>query len=295
VGKQFADAMGFGMSGDGSQLHDLFIDSSADSSRRDKGCMGCTGGGTNWVVQNVWITHTNAGFWIGGRHGLIKNCRVRATYADAMTINNGKIGFAEDILAENNHTRGTGDDGSAMLAQNGSPNITTNITLRHNTVTCVWWGSNCDIAGGSGHLIERNYLADNVGGVCLTLNMPSSYPMYPLTGAVISHNTIVRGGGSRRGAIWIFPGSVPISNVIIKDNRILDSFSNGIEMAGHCDQQITFAHNTIENPGGDGIYIDAGIHGSGVFIDNTVTGLKAGCVPLKNASTNYVVTQESGK
>jgi hypothetical protein len=299
LGMQFADDMGFGMSGDGSQVHDLCIDSTIHSSRGEKGGKGFTGGGTNWVVQNVWITHTNCGFWIGGRHGLIKNCRVRATYADAMTINNGKIGFAEDILAENNSIRGIGDDGSAILALAGSPNITTNITFRHNTVTCIWWGGNCDLAGGSGHLIERNYYADNIGHGCCTINMPSSYPMHPLTGAVISHNTIERGGGNwngqKRGALWIYPGSTTISNVVIKDNQILDSLSSGIHLTGHCDQQITFAHNTIKDPGGDAITIDPGVQGSGIFIDNTVTGLKAGCVPIKNASSNYVVTQEPAK
>jgi hypothetical protein len=216
-----------------------------------------------------------------------------------MTINNGKIGFAEDILAENNSIRGIGDDGSAILALAGSPNITTNITFRHNTVTCIWWGGNCDLAGGSGHLIERNYYADNIGHGCCTINMPSSYPMHPLTGAVISHNTIERGGGNwngqKRGALWIYPGSTTISNVVIKDNQILDSLSSGIHLTGHCDQQITFAHNTIKDPGGDAITIDPGVQGSGIFIDNTVTGLKAGCVPIKNASSNYVVTQEPAK
>jgi hypothetical protein len=166
-------------------------------------------------------------------------------------------------------------------------------------VTCIWWGGNCDLAGGSGHLIEHNYWADNTGGGCLTLNLPGGYPMHPLTGAVIFHNTIERGGGNyngqQRGAVWIYPGSVPISNVLIKDNRILNPLFSGIHMTGYRDQQITFAHNTIQNPGGNAIYIDTLARGSGLFIDNIITGLKAGCVPIKNASSNYVVTQEPAK
>jgi hypothetical protein len=299
IGTGFADDMGFGMSGDGSQVHDLCIDSTSHSSRAEKGGKGFTGAGTNWVVQNVWITHTHAGFWIGGTHGVIRGCRVRATYADAMTINNGKKDVAENILAENNSIRGIGDDGSAILSGAASPNDTKNITFRHNTVTCVWWGGNCDLAGGSGHLIERNYWADNTGKECFTINLPPSYPMHPLTGAVVFHNTIVRGGGNlngqQRGAMWILAGSTSISNVFIKDNQILDSLFRAIHVTGKCDQQMTFAHNTIQNPGGDAIYIEPEVHGSGIFIDNTVTGLKAGCIPIKNASSNYIVTQESNK
>jgi hypothetical protein len=291
--------MGFNLRGDGSQVHDLCIDATSHSARGEKGGQGVTGYSTNWVVQNVWITHTLAGFWIGGRHGLIKNCRIRATYADAMTINNGRDLFAEDILAENNSIRGIGDDGSAILSDASSPNRTTNITFRHNTATCNWWGGNFDLAGGSGHLIERNYWADNYGQGCCTINLPGGYPMHPLTGAVIFHNTIVRGGGNyngqKRGAIWTFAGSVPISNVFIIDNRMVDSLFHGIHVTGYHDQQITFANNIIQGSGGDAIAISREARGCGDFIDNTITGLPAGCVPLKNGSSNYTVTQESNK
>jgi hypothetical protein len=291
--------MGFTLKGDGSQLHDLFIDSTVHSTRAEIGGMCITGYSTNWVVQNVWITHSRAGFWIGGSHGVIRGCRVRSTYADAMTINNGTKGVAEDILAENNSIRGVGDDSSAILSGASSPNRTTNIIFRHNTATCNWWGGNFDLAGGSGHLIERNYWADNSGQGTCTINLPGGWPMHPLTGAVIFHNTIVRGGGNcngqQRGAVWIFPGSVPMSNVFIIDNRILDSLFHAIHMTGHYDQQITFMNNTIQGSGSDAIYIDPGARGSGVFIDNTITGVKAGCLPFKNASPNYVVTQEPGK
>ena len=59
---------------------------------------------------------------------------MRGTYADGINIGRGSTGN----LIENNHVRGCGDDGIAILSEteNGYPPSTGN-TARHNTVAAV--------------------------------------------------------------------------------------------------------------------------------------------------------------
>src|SRR6185369_7458330 len=138
--------------------------------------------------------------------------RIRFTYADAINLNSG----ASNNVVENNHIRGSGDDGLALLSEmeNNNP-MSTNNTVRFNTVSAIWWGHNCDLAGGTGHVIEDNVLVDNAKFGCFTINLPSAYPMFPLSGSIVRRNSIIRGGGNangqKRGAVWIYPGSTSIS------------------------------------------------------------------------------------
>ncbi len=177
-----------------------------------------------------------------------------------------------------------------------TPTASANNTLRSNTVIATWWGHNCDVAGGSGHVVENNLLADNPLFGCFTLNLPAAYPMYPLTGATIRHNTILRGGGNfanqRRGAIWVYAGDAPISNVVIQENEILNPIFRGIHLTGGTSQSITFERNCIDAPGQDGIVIEPAASGSGVFRSNTVRNLKPGFHPfVNNGGADYAVTR----
>lgn len=225
---------------------------------------------SNWIAQNVWITHTVTGFWItGGNGGTVRGCRVRMTYADAITLNAGSSNYR----IEQNHVRGVGDDGMAILANVKSP-LSTNDTLCYNTVIANWWGHNCDLAGGCGHVIRDNYLADNALFGCFTINLPASYPMNPVTSASIRRNTIVRGGGNyvgqQRGAIWAYAGSTTVTNVLFEDNAIIDPIFSGIQVAGCSNQAMTFNHNVVSGPGTYGVFVSAEAKGSGIFTSNLV-------------------------
>jgi hypothetical protein len=286
--------IGFTLGGNGTEVRDLFIDDVNNTKRQKGGKPFLTkikDEPTNWKVENVWITHTVTGFWMtGATDGVIRKCRIRCTYADAININGG----SSNCLVEQNHIRGVGDDGTAILSEIQRP-VSTNITIQFNTVIANWAGHNCDLAGGSGHIIRYNYWADNNLEGCFTINLPGSYPMNPVAGATISRNIIVRGGGNqgnqRRGAIWIFPGSTPISNVVIQDNYILDPIFRGIHLTGTFNQQITFERNIIDHPGEDGVVIDGKVTGSSVFNNNLVLHVKNGFVPYKNnAGVDYTVT-----
>ena len=293
--KKWSGNSGFSFKGDGAGVSDLYIDSLATTYRTGYSPKPFFGEGSNWSIRNVWITHTGVGVWMTGQDGIVAGCRVRLTYADGININNGKVQATANIVVENNHVRGTGDDGLAILSQGhkSDSNLTRNVTLRRNTVVAPWWANNCDLAGGGGHVIEDNLFTDGMG-TGFTINLPGAYRMTPLTGAVIRRNTLLRCGGNfanqRRGAIWIFPGSTSISGTVIEDNQIIEPLFRGIHIVGKMAQDIVFNRNVIDRPGEDAIVISKEAKGSGVFEGNTVRNLNPGRKEmLKEAGEEYQV------
>lgn len=284
--KDFAGKMGFSLRGEGPKVSDLYLECVPQTSRGGLGGKGFTGNATNWSVENVWITHTQVGFWMSVAHkGLIRNCRVRFTYADAINLNRG----ASDNLVENNHVRGCGDDGLAILSETErkDPPAKGNI-LRNNTVSAIWWGHNCDLAGGSGHLVENNLLADNAMMGVFTINMTSAFPNHPLSDSVVRRNALIRGGGNyvkqKRGAAWILADSTTVTNVVIEENLIEAPMYSGIQITGKSAQKIIFKNNQINNPGENAIVITAKAQGSGEFVGNVIKGLPEGGKDIVNTA-----------
>ncbi len=293
-GTTWAGNVGFGLAGDGPSISDLYLASTVHHARTTGG-KGVTGNAVNWRVERLWLAHLNAGIWMSGAsHGEIRDCRVRFTYADGINLNRG----ASFNIVENNHVRGCGDDGIAILAETeaGSPPSTGN-TLRGNTVAANWWGHNIDLAGGSDHLVENNFLADNSRAGVLTLNLPAAYPMHPLSDSSIRRNLLVRGGGNahgqQRGAMWIYPGAATINAVTISENRIVAPLFRGIHLAGTRDQTIGFVRNVVTAPGRDAIHVQTGVRGHGMFIGNSAHALNPGYSGFQNnAGNDYAVTLE---
>lgn len=256
------------------------------------------GTGSGRTIRNVWMTHLNVGLWMAGEDATVSGCRVRMTYADGININNGHVLFARRIVVENNHLRGTGDDGIAILSHNHSPHVTRQITVRHNTVVAPWWAHSFDLAGGSGHVIEDNLFVDSTQFGGLVINLPGAYPMTPQEEAIVRRNDVIRCGGNfayqRRGAIWIYAGSTTVDGVVFEDNRIIDALFRAIHMTGDYAQNVTFKANLIENPGEDAIAVDACVSGSGVFLGNTLTGLPAEKRALVNDAKEKYRVEQSG-
>jgi hypothetical protein len=268
--------VGFRLQGDGPKVSHLSVDSKAHTSRA-KGGKPFTGDPSNWRIENVWITHTNTGLWLDGRHGVVRNSRVRFTYADGINLNND----ASYNIVEHNHIRGCGDDGIALLSETERKKTwAIGNTVRFNTVSAIWWGHNGDVAGGSGHIIEDNIFVDNAKKGAFTINQPGAYAMYPLKETVIRRNSIIRGGGNfawqERGAVWIYPGSTTISNVLFEDNEILDAAFRAIHFTGSHAQAITFKGNLITRPGKEAIFFDKEATGTTTFLYNTLRGLPGG-------------------
>lgn len=295
---------GFRIAGDGSEVRDLFMENPTaiqrgsaakafNSSPSDRA--------ENWRVENVWVVHSHVGFWMSGaNNGVVRNCRVRLTYADALTFAHG----ASNNLIEHNHVRGVGDDGIAILSETAGGThaaidggmVSRNNIVRRNTVVANWWGHNFDLAGGYGHVVEDNYFADNSSMGCLTINLPVPFPMHDLTDSVIRRNVVVRGGGrftgQLRGAVWIFAGKSAIRDVVFEDNRIIDSLYRGIHLTGAHEQHIRFLRNRIVNPGPEGVMIESRVVGSAVFEGNTVEG--ASEVPFRNDADAALVVEDQG-
>ena len=79
------------------------------------------------------------------------------------------------------------------VAYNGSQTYTamTNITMSHNTVLAAWGGKGIGVYGGSGHLVEDNYLADTARYIGLGVGR-FGVNGSDMTGATVSGNVIVR-------------------------------------------------------------------------------------------------------
>lgn len=280
----------FQLKGENPHVRDLFFDGDYNTSRGRDSYYAFSGPAHNWSVENVWITHTGTGFWISlSSNGLIRGNRVRFTYADGINLNRG----TSSTVIENNHVRGTGDDGIAVLSEVNNP-VSNGNTIRHNTVIAPWWGLNLDLAGGTGHNIQYNYLADNSLNAAFGINLPGSYPMFPVSNCTFSDNRIVRGGGNashqQRGAIWIYPGSTSISGMTIKNNIIEKPIFSGIQLAGSKSQQISFMNNVIHDPSTYGIIVTPNVSGTGSFTDNSVSGSNSSYPQFQNNSKGYVVT-----
>lgn len=283
----------FHLAGSGAGVSDLAIDGPCTSR---KGMLHAfTGAAKDWAVRRVWISHTNTAFWVGGEDGLVQGCRVRFTYADGININNGKTHAARRIVVEDNHVRGTGDDGIAILCHEAEKNQrpedreTRDIIVRRNTVAMPWWASCIDLAGGQGHVIEDNLCS----GTGLIVNLPGAYPMQPQGPAVIRRNRIIGGGTSyrdqRRGALWIYAGSTAIDGLLIEGNLIERPLFKGIDIQGGHPQRITFRGNRIVAPGEDAIVIGPQARGEGRFEGTIIEGLPAGRQPILNRSKDYAV------
>ena len=286
--------VGFQLNGENPQVSDLYLESAAHTWRSDGG-KGFTGSANNWRIQNVWVTHTLCGLWYDGSNGIMSGSRVRCTYADAINLNNG----ARNNLIENNHVRGCGDDGIAILSETElkKPPSFHNV-VRFNTVSAIWWGHNGDVAGGSNHVVEDNIFADNAKLGVFTLNLPGGWPMNPLSNSIICRNSFVRGGGNyawqKRGAVWIYADTVPISNVVFQDNLILNPIFRGIHLTGSQPVNVIFERNVIDSPGENAVQINSDANGSVSFKSNVVRNLPKGTPALVNDAKDKFVVNQSG-
>jgi len=267
------EQLGFILAGDGASVSHLSITSEVHTSRTDRGGIAFRSSLANdWRVEDIRVLNVNVGFWMSRTsRGVVRGCRAYCTNADAINVNRN----SRKILIENNFVRGAGDDGIATLSESRDPEPTRDVVIRRNTVVANWWGHNIDVAGGEGHVVEDNYLADNSHSACIALNHPPAYPMHPLTGALLRRNTIVRGGGNfarqRRGAIWTLSGKTTITGVRFEENRLIEPMFRGLHLHGSGRQEIAFVGNQIVSPGGEVIRVDPEVHGKLVLRGNLVT------------------------
>lgn len=275
----------------------------------DGGAMDTTG--TNWMANGIWTQHTMSGFWASGTGGTVQNSRLTSIWADGINVNNvaltGRSG--SDLTVTNNFVRGTGDDAIAINSvaynTNGDGSTTTytpmtNIKVTHNTSIAPWGGKGIGIYGGSGHLVDSNYVGDTARYIGLGAGR-FGVNGSDLTSATVSNNTVVRSGGNAysqgQPAMHVGNGGDGqnvgvVNNVTVTGNTVSSSVYDAIGFSTSTNTQLQ--NNTITSPGRNGVIISPPFYpapsGSATITGNTLTGLKAGMTAFANNSSGFTAS-----
>jgi hypothetical protein len=263
--------------------------------------------GTDWSADDIWTQHTESGFWASGTGGTVSNCRLTSIWADGCNLNNvsltGTVGM--NLTARNNFVRGTGDDAIAInsVDYNGTQQYTpmANVTIENNTSIAPWGGKGVAIYGGSGHLVQNNYMSDTARYIGLGVGKFGTNGS-DLTSATVTGNDVERCGGNAymqgQPALHIGNGGDGqgvgiVENATVTNNVVRGALYNGVGFS--TSNGIVFDDNTIASPGLGGVVISPPFYpaptGSATLTGNVVTGLLPGQVGFSNLSSGYTVTQ----
>src|SRR6267142_1393866 len=268
---------------------------------------GLTSAGNNWLVERVWVQHSDAQ-WMSGSNGTIKDSRVADSWADGINLNNGntpnssKLGI--NLTTTNNFVRGSGDDGLATYSDSGASGANPqmqNAKILNNTSIATYWANGIRIAGGTNVTVQGN-LVDSVSannGIEVSVFGDSGRP---LDSALVSGNVIIRGGGwngtDRHGMHVGSPGDTSAfpnayTRATITNNVIRLALRDGLKI-GATSETLTVSHNLIDHPAQGGVHIQIGVTGTGIFEYNLLTNLNAGQLQYQNESpTTFLTTHLS--
>ncbi len=257
--------------------------------------------GKNTVISNVWIEHTNVGAWVGrdftdtpaywnpGDGLQFTGMRIRDTFADGINFANG----TRNSTVFNSNIRYTGDDGLAVWAsqfvKDTSVDIGHDNHFLNNTVQMPWRANGIAIYGGYGNTIENNLIYDtmNYPGIMLA----TDHSPLPFSGTtLIANNGLYRDGGvfwgeaQQFGAITLFPSTIAIPGVTIRDTDIHDSTYDGIQFKN--------GSGNMPNVAITNVTIDKSNHGAGILAMSGATGnATLTNVTITNSNTGNIVIQ----
>lgn len=248
--------VGFSM-GNHTKVSDMRLTSGIDTRRFTRMAIGANGV-ENYTIENLWIEYSNGAIWTHARFGLIRNNRVRLTYADGIHVDHS----ARDILIENNHVRGAGDDGIAVVsavvdARNPqSTPVAMNIMVRNNTSVANYWGRGMTAIGGS-HLTFTGNLVQDTVWAGMHIATEGAHPQHGLQHVLFERNTIIRAGsipyfGGSQGGIGVSVrrSDTTATGLKILNNEVRDARRFGISLDNTQYVEGEVKYNTIVNPGG---------------------------------------------
>ncbi len=265
--------------------------------------------GVNTRISNVWIEHANVGVWVGRDFDNIPDLwgpgdgleftgmRIRNTYADGINFTNG----TRNSRVFNSSFRTTGDDALAVWASRYVKN--TSIDIGHsnrfvnNTIQLPWRANGIAIYGGYGNTIENNLIFDtmNYPGIMLA----TDHDPLPFTGqTLIANNGLYRCGGvfwgeaQEFGAITLFPSTVDVVGVTIRDTDIFDSTYDGIQFKNGGGNMPNVAITNVridKSNNGAGILAMSGARGNAVLSNVTITNSADGNILLQ-PGTQFTIT-----
>ena len=300
--KAFIGNVGFHLSGGEIEIAGISVDGTVTSRSEEEWQHGISGSADKFRLDDLWIIHTNTGGWLGPvSNGVITHCRFRDTYADGLNLN----GHSHDVLVEQNHSRGNGDDGIAVFSSHekrperkAADAPCRNITLRHNTCEAQRWGNCFGAFGGEGIVIEGNLAVS--ANRCAGLTVSTGYDSWPAKGITVSGNTFLDCGGTaysqKWSAIYLYIPGENLEGVIVKGNTIQSSTYDGIKLVGAADRGAVGAElldNIITAPGRNGIYVHDTVHGTLSIKGNKITGTAKGMVKLSNTSKPALLKLQS--
>lgn len=284
----FNGNVGFKVTGSDAEVSGFTVDGSVTTRSKDALQHGVTGGGDRFRIEDLWVRHTNTGVWIGPcSNGVVRRCRFRDTYADGLNINN----HSENVVVEENHSRGNGDDGFAVYAgtdKGGAAGPCRNVALKRNTAEGQRWGNGIGVYGGDAIVVESNLIVS--ANRCAGITVSTGFGSWPLNGASITGNVFVDCGGTAYDqqfpAINVYVPGKDVLGLTVKGNTIRDPLFAGINIAGTPSGGVLDAvltENSIQSPGGNGIQIRDSVRGRLALKSNRVSG-ERGKAKLLNQS-----------
>jgi hypothetical protein len=176
----------------------------------------------------------------------------------------------------------------------------TNVKVLSNTSIAMWGGKGVAVYGGSGHLVQNNYMSDAARYIGLGVGKFGANGSN-LTSATVTGNVVVRCGGNayvqQQPALHIGNGgdghgTGTVGGATVSNNIVLDALYNGVGFSASSD--ILYQNNTVDHPGLDGIVISPAHYpaptGSAILRDNRVMNLNSGSTAFRNLSTGYTAT-----
>jgi hypothetical protein len=270
-------------------LKDLCFDQ--DASARD-GPYGDGGGinikGNGWVVDSVWVQHASSGVWGDGFNGVVKNCRMLCTWGDGINLNNGNSGNSgNNLTAENNFVRGSGDDALAINSDSSS-HLMNHITMINNTTVSPWEANGLGIYGGADVLVKNNLICDAATENGLSIGVFGNGGS-ALESGVVEGNVILRSGDANHPGLAIGTANElhSIANVYVGDNIIKDSITKGVSLRRGT--HIVIQNNHVDGANRPGFVIDSDARGSGILIGNTVSDISSGDPDSLQSTDKYTV------
>jgi hypothetical protein len=234
---------------------------------------GLDGNPSNFLIDNVWISHTQTGPWLKEAiNGTIQNCRIRCTCADGMNLHDK----SHDVLIQNNTTRGTGDDGLAIWStttNSGADGPCYNITMRNNTVDAPWNANGLAVYGGTNITVKNNRVRSTARDSGLTVT--TGYHSWPVSQVTISNNDLLDCGGTHWkqewGGIFIYVPERDIQSLLITDNLIINPSYTGIKFQRVADKgamHVQVKGNVTATPGRQAYLLRPNLLGTITIMDN---------------------------
>ncbi|MFI5692037.1 discoidin domain-containing protein [Kribbella sp. NPDC051586] len=228
-------------------------------------------GTSNMTIDNIWIEHQMCLYWGANTdNSVIKNSRIRDTFADGINMTNGSAGNT----VSNNDARSTGDDSFALFnaTDNGGGEVRDNV-FENLSASLTWRAAGFAVYGGTNNIFRNLYAADMLTYPGITISsLDFGIPMngFGATPPTVFENaSVVRSGGHFWGnqafpGVWIFSASKIFQGIRVNDLDVVDPTYSGIMF------QTNYVGGQPQFPVADTVFTDttiSGAHKSGDAFD----------------------------